>query len=387
MGVRILHVHTRYRERGGEDTVVAAERSLLERAGHEVLALDFENPSGAVETSATLVRSAWNTGSMAHVADAIRRTSPDVAHVHNTWYALSPGVFPTLRKWGVPTVATFHNYRLVCVNAMLFRQGAPCELCVGQSPWPGIRYGCYRDSRLASSAVALTIGTHRWRDTWSRDVSAAITLTEFSRRILLTGGLPAERTHIVPNFVDDPGGRVVSAAASNEILYVGRLSPEKGVDLLIEAWRGVGLDGLRLLIVGDGPESARLRESCPDGVEFLGRIASERVAGLMLGARALVLPSLLHEGQPMVILEALSAGLPVLYADLGALGETVGAGGWGFLAGDSSSLAEGLVGTLSDAAVDVASDAARTEFLARFHPERALQRRLQVYAEARAYAR
>jgi glycosyltransferase involved in cell wall biosynthesis len=380
--VRILHVHTRYRQPGGEDTVVAAERRLLANAGHEVVPVDLENPASPLASATALTLAPWNLAAARGVASAAAEIRPDLAHVHNTWFALGPAVFGELHRMGVPTVATFHNYRLVCVNAMLYRDGGPCETCVGRSPWPGVRHACYRDSRVASAAVAATIATHRRAGTWSHRLGVGIALTKFARERLLAGGLVAERTLVVPNFTSDPGERSLNAAASDEVLFVGRLSEEKGVALLVEAWMAEAPRGLRLTIVGDGPDGGRLRERAGTSVEFTGRLDGEEVQRRMLRSRALVFPSTWYEGQPMVLLEALAAGLPVLYTDLGAIGETVGSGGWGFPSTGSPGLAKALQVLADDLEVEHASARARGEFLARFHPTVGLENRLVAYATA-----
>ena len=144
--LRVLQIHNRYREPGGEDAVAAAEADLLRGCGHAVIEHHVTNPSGGVAAAASLAAAPWNPASAREMRRAIRESAPDVAHLHNTWFTLSPSVLGALSGAGVPVVMTLHNYRLVCANALLFREGRPCRDCVGRSPWPGVRHRCYHDS-------------------------------------------------------------------------------------------------------------------------------------------------------------------------------------------------------------------------------------------------
>ena len=318
--MRVLQLHTHYRAPGGEDALVAAEADLLRRRGHEVVQHQLANPPGPAGAATALATSPWNPLEARLVRGLAERVRPDVAHVHNTWYAMSPAVLWGLRRAGVPVVVTLHNYRLLCVNAYLFRDGAPCEDCVGSHPWHGVRHGCYHGSRLLSVPAAGTIALHRRLGTWARCVDLFLVLNEFARARFVRGGIPAERIRVKANFVADPGRRSVPASSSRELLYVGRLSPEKGVGVLVEAWRGVARrTGLELVIVGDGPERAELERRAPEGVRFEGQLPAAQVRERMGAARSLVLPSVWYEGQPMVVLEALAAGLPVLASGTGAI--------------------------------------------------------------------
>lgn len=377
--MRILHVHTRYRQRGGEDSVVDLERSLLGRFGFELQSLDFHNPSSTVATVGALARSPWNTSASREVVEKAQDFGADVVHIHNTWFALSPAVVTDLRRRGFPVVVTFHNYRLVCANAMLFREGRPCEDCVGGSLLPGVIHRCYRNSFVASALVAVTIGTHRLRGTWSEDLSAAIALTDFARDRLLLGGVPAERTVVKPNFSTDPGPRSQLPSASNRVLYVGRLSPEKGVVGLVDSWNQASLQGLELLMIGSGPQEDEIRDRTGPTQRLVGRLDPEEVRQEMLGARALVVPSTWYEGQPMVMLEALAAGLPIWHTDIGALPETAGRGGVSLGDGDKGSFVDSLERLDDDALVDRVGSAARGEFESRFTPERAIEGLRRIY--------
>lgn len=377
--VRVLHVHTRYRERGGEDTVVELERSLLQQSGFELARLDFHNPSSTLATAAALARSSSNRSASRRVVEKARGFEADVVHIHNTWFALSPAVIRDLHLHGFPVVMTFHNYRLICANAMLFRDGRPCEDCVGGSPLPGVIHRCYRGSFFSSAMVAVTIETHRRRSTWSEYLSVGIALTDFARARLLQGGLPSERIVVKPNFVNDPGPRTEPPSASKRVLYVGRLSPEKGVVPLIEAWEAVRLPDMELVIVGSGPQADEVREKSGASVRLLGRLARDEVRKEMLGARALVVPSISYEGQPTVILEALAAGLPVWCTERGALRETAGRGGVSLGDGQVMAVVDAFQQLENDDLVNRVGAAAREEFEHRYTPEKAMEDLRRIY--------
>jgi glycosyltransferase involved in cell wall biosynthesis len=362
--MRILQLHTHYREPGGEDVVVQAEATLLRDAGHEVVQHQVENPRGAVGAAVALARSPWNAGAAMTARRLAEEFKPDIAHVHNTWYALSPAVVRGLRHAGVPVVMTLHNYRLTCANAELFRDGRPCEECVGTLPWRGVAHRCYRGSALQSLPAAATIALHHWIGTWRRDVNLFLALNEFSRLLLVRGGLPAERIRLKPSFVEDPGPRTVPVSASSMVLCVGRLVSQKGVDLLLEAWRRLGQTGLKLVLVGDGPLRARLERLRIPGVHFTGHLPAAEVRSRMLAGRALVFPSRSYEGQPLVILEALAAGLPVLASDLGGMPELLAPLGneWLARAGTVEGWTMALRRLANDHTVDRASVLARTHY-------------------------
>ena len=384
--MRILQVHTHYRETGGEDVVVQAEAALLRRAGHEVLQHQVENPRRALAATAALAAAPWNPAAARDLRRTAERVRPDVVHVHNTWFALSPAVLPAFGRAGVPVVMTLHNYRLLCANGLLFRDGHPCEDCVGSHPWHSVRHGCYRGSAAQSIPVAATIALHRRRHTWDRDVELFLALNEFSRALFVRGGLPPDRILVKPNFVSDPGVRTVPAERSSTVLVVGRLVDQKGVHLLLEAWRRFANRSLELVVVGDGPARADLERLGVPGVRFAGRLAPEQVRELMLAGRALAFPSRSYEGQPMVVLEALAAGLPVLASDLGGLPELLRPTGAGWLAppGDVAGWTGALRGLTQTAPVVQASAAALRLYQRVFTEERAARTLEDAYERARA---
>lgn len=370
--MKILLVHNSYREPGGEDTVVRSEVELLRAAGHDVRVHSEENPIGKVASVRDLTLAPWNPLSAARIKGTVTDFQPNVAHVHNTWFRLSPAVVHAIHQAGIPVVMTLHNYRIACANALLLRDGKPCELCVGTHPWRSVKYRCYRDSRAASLAAATTIALARSLRVWQRNVNLFIALTEFARSRAISHGLPEDKIIVGPNFTSDPGPRHRAPSASDTLLFVGRLSHEKAVQVLLHAWELQRPAGLRLDIVGDGPLKSQIEGQQLPGVRLLGELERHEVLIKMLSARALIYPSVAIEGQPMVLLEALAAGLPILASDqLAAVPNTVGPLGreWLFPSDDAVALGERLKRMTDTVAIDRAGNIARATYERSYTPE------------------
>jgi glycosyltransferase involved in cell wall biosynthesis len=314
--MRVLQIHNHYRRPGGEDEVVAAEANLLSTAGHDVFQHLVANPNGTTKTVSALVRASWNKSSAQEISTIVKSYRPDVIHIHNTWFRLSPSVVATAHRLA-PVVMTLHNYRLVCSNAQLLRNTKPCRLCVDGSLWNGVVHSCYRDP-FSSGMAALTIATGRKR-VWRSEVDVYLALSHFASTILSEAGVPRDRLALKDNFVPDPGYRSQQASQSRELLFVGRLSPEKGIKQLLAHKRLFKPAGLSLMVIGDGPLAADVRRSF--GRNYLGRLDQKEICALMLRSRALLMPSLWYEGQPRAALEAFAAGLPVMGSPIGALME------------------------------------------------------------------
>ena len=312
--MRILQVHARYRVRAGEDTVVDNEAAALARAGHDVVQLTVDNPTEPLATISALARSMHNPSSARRVRERVEAVRPDVVHVHNTWFALSSSAVAAAASTGVPVVMTLHNFRIGCLGTDLFRDGAVCTACVGRSPLPGVLHGCYRDSRALSALQAAEIVATRRRGVLDSSVTRFIAPSQFMADRLADMGIPGERTIVKPHFVDDPGPRRRAPSTSGDILVIGRLAQGKGVDTLLAAWSSPRQRraGERLCVIGDGPLAAQLGVDVADDVEMLGWRSRDEVTARLLDARALVAPSELYETFGMVLVEAMSAGLPVI---------------------------------------------------------------------------
>lgn len=322
--MRVLILHSRYTSGpvSGENRVVDDEAELLKNSGHEVEVWD---PSVGESGGSSLrlgISNVWSHAAVSEAQTRVRRFRPEVVHVHNLFPALSPAVLRT--SGTVPIVMTLHNYRLFCLPGTLFRDGRVCELCLGRSPLPGIRYRCYRDSAAASLAMAASLVVHNTIKTFDR-ISLFIAVSAFVRDKYIEGGVPPDRITVKPNFC--PARKVRSGPGSG-FLILGRLAPEKGIDTVFRAWEP---DLGHLTIAGDGPMSDELRAEAGDGVTFLGTVSPERVVDLVRAARAVLVPSQWYEAAPRTITEAYAAGVPVIASRIGALPEAVDDGKTGIL--------------------------------------------------------
>jgi len=332
----VLAIHNYYQQPGGEDQAFAAETRLLEAHGDEVIRYTNHNDRVASLHALDLARKTiWNEQSYRDLSNIIRDRRPDVMHAHNTFPLISPAAYTAARDGGIPVVQTLHNFRLLCANGLLFRDGHVCEDCVGQTiPWPAVVHKCYRGSLAASAVVATMLLYHRARGTWQRDVDLFVAATDFARTKLIEGGLPPDKIVVKPNFVEwEVDAQSVDDEAERDyMLYVGRLSAEKGIRTLIASWNAsTGL--LPLRIVGDGPlKDEVLRAAATNPlIRWLGYRPASEIQQLLRGARALVLPSECYEMFPLVVLEAYSTGVPVIGSRTGALESIIEDGRTGLL--------------------------------------------------------
>ena len=384
--MRILLLHNYYQHSGGEDAVVEQEKTLLQIKGHEVRLLSSDNNSitGRYTQIASALNATYSRESRVRVENEISAFRPDVAHVHNFFPLLSPSVYYACRATGTPVVQTLHNFRLICPNGLLLRKAKPCEDCVGKAvPWPGVVHGCYRDSRLATAAVAAMTAGHWLCGTWSK-VNAYIALTNFARQKLIDGGLPIDRLFVKPNFILP--GSVGTRTPGGFALFVGRLSPEKGLSTLFAAWRRMAPER-KLKIAGDGPLDSLLRASVEESnnVEFLGYSDGNDVLTLMLQASFLIVPSECYEGFPRVIAEAFAQGLPVLGSRLGSIQELIEQRRTGMLfePGNAESLAETAEWLFTHSTeLEQMSAAARLEFDQKYTADRNYSLLMEIYEQA-----
>lgn len=380
--LRVLIAHNRYQLRGGEDAVVESERDLLRAHGHTVATYERSNDELAhIGAARGALDSVWSARTMADLDVLIDRFQPDVLHVHNILARVSPAIFHAAARRGVATVMTLHNFRLLCPQGLLLRNGHPCEDCVGHLPWRGVLHGCYRGSPAQTAIVAAGTVVHRWAGTWQHRVDRYIALNAFCRDRFLAGGLPAEKLRIKPNFVDLAPPLQQSR---HGLLFVGRLSEEKGLAVLAEALRHQPLPE-PVQIAGEGP-LAPVLNALP-GASPLGAQPPEAVYRLMARARALVLPSIWYENFPRTLVEAYACALPVIASRLGAMAALVQHGHTGLLfnPGDAEDLARTLAWALAHP-----GELARMGQAARQHYEAELtgaanhRQLLQIYEEARA---
>jgi glycosyltransferase involved in cell wall biosynthesis len=382
----ICFAHNRYQNLGGEDLAAKSERELLQRHGHTVDL--FEADNSAIVDVAGKVRAAfravYSPKSRRNLAARIRSVRPNIVHVLNFFPLLSPSIYYACRDAGVPVIQKLSNFRLMCPNALLMRDGRVCEDCVGKSiPWPGVLHACYRGSRAGSATVATMITTHRILGTWESVVDAYIARTEFSRSKMIAGGLPAKKIVVVPSFAPDPGR--IGNGHGGFAMFAGRLSEEKGIGTLLSAWNLIH-GTIPLKVVGDGPlKEEVMRRDAGGSIQYLGTQRRETVLELMHEAAFLVVPSICYENFPLTIVEAFSCGLPVIGSNLGALGEIIKdqRTGLHFRPGDAEDLATKVVWAVAhpDGMTRMGQEA-RAEYLAKYTPEKNYLMLMEVYDQA-----
>lgn len=389
--MKVLLLHNYYQQPGGEDQVFASEAGLLRAYGHRIEQFVVRNHLIVkMNPLATAKATLWNGSIYRQLRGLVREMRPDAAHFHNTFPLISPAAYYAAKAEGIPVVQTLHNYRLLCPSAVFFREGQICERCKGKTvPWPGIAHACYRGSRAASAGVAAMLTLHRAMSTWTRKVDMYVALTEFARKKFLEGELPADRIVVKPNFVSpDPG---TGAGGGRYALFVGRLSPEKGIGPLITAWKRLS-ERMPLKIVGDGPLASSVGDAARSmtDVEWLGRRPPPEVYDLMGNAACLIVPSECYETFGRVVIEAYAKGTPVIASNIGAIAELVKHGRTGllFTAGDSEDLAAKVEWACTHPEELAAMRReARAEYETKYTAERNYQMLMEIYRTAIARAR
>ena len=390
--MRILQAHNHHAAKGGAMEVLAHERELLLDAGHQVeqYTLPAAEDLGLTGLRAG-AKAVWNREAARDVGALVRSFRADVLHVHTPFPLMSPSVFRAAHAAGVPAVTTLHSYRYSCVVGTCVRDGHICEDCVGKKlKLPGVVHKCYHDSRGASAALTLGLDVHRAVGTFHRAVTRYLTLTEFSRKLMIRDGYPAERILVKPNSVPDPGYRAEPTSDERRVVFAGRLIDLKGVSTLLDAWQRTPT-GMTLVIAGDGELRPLVEEraAADPSIRFVGWVQEQEVTDLMASAELVVVPSQWYEGAPLVILRSLGVGTPVLVSDLENLSTEVleDEVGWTFTTGDSTDLADKLTGFVADPARarDIRARA-RASYDRRYSPKEDIGRLESVYAEVVAEA-
>jgi glycosyltransferase involved in cell wall biosynthesis len=387
----VLCVHNRYIQPGGEDQVFESESRLLAENGVRVEKVEEQTtyPNGLVRKIEAAVDCVWSRSWHQEFKSILRRVKPDVVHIHNFFSVMSPSIYYACKDEGVPVVQTLHNYRLACPAASFYRDGKVCEECIDRGPFHAVKYGCYRDSKLATAALAAMIEVHRRKHTWTEMIDCYVALTEFARKKMIQAGLPAEKIVVKPNFVlPDPGPRT---GDGDYALFVGRLVDLKGVGTLIKAWSKLPAS-IPLVVAGDGPFRPEMEKFISDlnlkNVDYRGRLSRQHTLAAMKGARFLMFPSEWYEGFPVTIAESFACGVPVICSRLGGMQEIVADGRTGlhFTAGDAADMAEKAKWAWSNRdATRAMGFAARAEFEAKYSAERNFGMLTQIYEKVIAH--
>ncbi len=342
MSIKVLLGHNHYRTSApsGEDTVCKNEFALLER--HNIKVIPFEKFNDNLDDStirnklSIAIDGAWSKNTYDELSQLIKETQPDIAHFHSIFPQISPSAYAACKDNGVPVVQTLHNFRPICPGALLMRNGKPCEDCIGTNLLPALKHRCYRGSLLATGAIVYQITRNRLTGTYNNLVDRYICLTEFAKGRYIAAGFPAEKMTVKPNFLPS-NNFIQSNSFPPYAVFVGRLTDEKGVWTLLNAWTHIS--DLPLKIIGDGKlrnelEAYAIEHCLP--VEFLGFRHNAEVLEIVGNATMQIIPSECYEGFPMVVLEAYGLGVPVVASRIGSLEEVVDEGvtGLKFKAGD-----------------------------------------------------
>lgn len=333
--MKILILHNRYSRVGGEEGVVAFQRRLLEKHGHAVLL--YERSYDEIRTwrggrLTSLFSALYNRRSVQQVRELVRRERPEVAIVHNLFPVISPAVLPVLKAEGVRVLMTLHNYRLICPTGICYSGGEVCERCGERfgREWNCLVRRC-EGSVAGSFGYALRGWWSRWMGYFSGNVDCFLALSDFQRDLLSRDtGIPRERFVVVPNAIDPEAMPQPThlPATRDYVAYAGRLSPEKGIDILFEAARL--LPDVAFRVAGRVAEGYVL-PPVPPNVELVGQLDRQGIADLYGGALAAVMASRWYEGFPLSAVEAMYYGAPLVLPVLGGLPEIVDGGRCGEL--------------------------------------------------------
>lgn len=333
--MKILQIHNKYKLYGGEDAVLKLENELLKKYGNEVEQLIFDNKSiNSFWSKLTLFyKSIYNFSSAKILKNKIDEFKPDIIHVHNFFPICSPSIFSVAQKYKIPIVLTMHNYRLICANAELIRNNKACLDCVKKTfPLNGIRYSCYRSSKIQSLIVTLMASYHKIIGTWHNKVDGFIALTNYSKNLFIQSSisLNPNKVFIKPNFINSYNVKEVNSLRNDNYLFVGRLIDSKGIQNLLKASE---IYKFKLTIIGDGPlvNEVLAYAKKNSNITFEGFQSQEYILKKLSECRALIFPSVKIEGFPVTIVESFSVGTPVISFNAGPLKEIIKNGYNGYI--------------------------------------------------------
>ncbi len=398
--MKILLVHNFYGSTApsGENTAFVSEASLLRNRGHSIIEFTRHSDEllhqGLYGTVRGALGTVWNPMSLRKLKSTLRETRPEIVHVHNTFPILSPSVLYATSDLNIPTVMTLHNYRIGCSAATALRKDEPCTLCLDKkSVLPALRYGCYRDNRIATLPVSLMIALHNAKNTWKKNVDAFITLTEFQRKKMVQFGIPEASLFVKPQFLENPPEPLPWRRRESKAVFIGRLYAAKGIHILIESWMKWGKNAAPLEIIGDGPMrnelmNAASKSEAASSISFLGNLSHVEAMKRLSSAKLLILPSLCFEGFPMVVQEAYAHGVPIAASNIGSLPHLIAENRTGtlFAPGNAESLLASVQTLLADdKQLRILGAQAKQEFDSKYTAGKNYDILMSIYASAAAY--
>nr|WP_306800220.1 glycosyltransferase [Endozoicomonas sp. YOMI1] len=360
------------------------ELSLLENAGFVCENFFFDNKdiTNFFESLKVIISLNFSKSIYYKLTNLLSSRPIDIAHIHNFFPLLTPSVFYACQDANVPVVHTLHNFRTLCPTATLMHNGKICERSLHENCWWTVPKRVYRNSLIGTAVLAYMVEYHKRKGTWQTQVDRYIALTEFAKNKFIEGGLPADKISVKPNFIEDPHKGIEKVVKQGGFaLFVGRLSEEKGLSVLLDAWEHVKYP---LKIIGDGPLKALVEKftaECPQ-IEYLGFQDKEVILPMMQEADFFVLSSTCYENFPVTLAECFASGTPALVSNIGGMAEIVtdGKTGLHFEVGNPDSLAEKaeyLIQHLKEARE--MGENARLKYLAKYTPGINLEMLLGIY--------
>ncbi|MGW8122597.1 glycosyltransferase family 4 protein [Roseivirga echinicomitans] len=377
--MRVLQIHNRYQKVGGEESVVEEEKNILLNHGHQVFQFIKDSAEIADYSKLELFNLLLRQRASKQVAEALRQVinefKPDICHVHNVYPLISPVVFSVCNSMGIPVVQTLHNYKMVCTNGLLFREGEVCELCLNKSLYYSIKYKCYRDSYLATAVQADTLEFHRKKGTWSEKVDRYICLTDFQKEKLVSGGMREEIMSVKPNFI-----KAIDLNVSYEdfFLFVGRLDYSKGLADLLYLFEHNKVS--KFVVIGES-DDPKVFNTFPN-VKFIGKKDRAEVWNYMSRCKAVIFPSKYYEGMPMVILESFALKKAVIARNIGAMSSMISHNNNGLKYDEAKGL-EQLVRELDedDSRLKTLGNNAYSTFREKYNDDVGYQNLIQLYTD------
>jgi glycosyltransferase involved in cell wall biosynthesis len=394
--MNILQVHNKYKITGGEWTVLQQEYELLklEHAVDQYIVDNEKELASYVNQFKLIFSTHYNIQSKKKLAEALREKNYGVMHVHNFFPLLSPSIFEAAREQGVPSVMTLHNYRLIHPNGLMYHNGKIDQRSInGGSAYTCVMDGVYRNSILQTAVSAFMIEYHRKKATWTKFPSIFIALSQFSKDKFIEGGLPGDRIFIKPNFLKDPlidfQELELSAKKKNRFIYAGRISGEKGVEDLVRCWLMNNIDA-ELYMVGDGPLKQKLEKLSKHkgSIKWIGEVSRKEILNMFSESKAVIFPSKWFEGQPLVLLEALSMGCPVITSKIGNPREVIedGITGFHFEPGNIADLYQKIIFVQNNPdKLRELSENARQAYLKKYTPELNIRQVDEIFIAAAEY--
>lgn len=372
--MKILHVNKFHWRKGGADAYYLDVSQALAARGHKISYFAMQHAKNLpspfspffvprVDFSGTIGSRLRTFGKMVYSRSAARsfeklmqQERPDIVHIHNIYHQISPSILSVAHKYRAKVVMTLHDFKLICPNYLLFTNGSVCERCKKHKYYQAVLQKCHKNSLVASAAVALETSIHKILRLYERQVDLFIAPSQFVKNTFVDFGQNSEKITVLPHGVPADTSAlpsVSSLSSASYFLYVGRLHPTKGVDVLLSAFARLEDKSVRLKIVGEGVSRSFLERKSvvfgiEDRVDFLGELPPRETRTFMLAARAVVVPSVYYETFSLVTAEAMMLGKVVIASQLGALPELVRSEETGFLfpVGNAQTLADRMTGVL-----------------------------------------